>query len=166
MTLLGTSWALTAALLTGCGTPSAEPPAPVQAAPPQAAEAEQPVQAAEVEPSKRPPAAKGGVRVLHHRMNKGRRTPKHVSATWVADGLQVMITGFTSSCEPAPTFSLVSAAGVVRLVADEQKNAARCPGTHTMMLQIDGLAAQDVEVEVLDVAGKEFGSVELKATDH
>jgi len=150
-----------ALLLLACWSSSPTEPAPAQEAPAPA----EPVEGAD-EADAPQPGPIGPVRVLHHRMSKGRRTPKHVSATWVADGLQVMITGFTGSCEPPPEFSVVKAGAVLRLVEVEPDAQARCPGTHTMMLQIDGLAAQDLTVEVVSDQGKTFGETELASTDH
>ena len=151
---------LLVAVLAACGTPEPGPE-------PVAAE-EAPAPATEPAPSApaAPVPAASGVRVLHHRVAKGKKTPEHVSATWVDAGLQVMITGMQASCAPPPSFSVVSAAGVLRLVEEAPDAPARCTGSHTMMLQIDGLDARDLKVEVQGHDGRSFGATEIAATDH
>jgi hypothetical protein len=106
------------------------------------------------------------VRVLHHRLAKGQRTPRHVSATWVDTGLQLMLTGLSAPCEGEPSFSLVAAGDTLRLVQQGAEGQAPCNGSHTLMLQIDGLEARDLTVEVTSHDGTAFGSTEVRSTDH
>ena len=148
-----------ALLMLACGTAPSEGPAAAPAPPVEAAEAAPPA----------PVPARGGVRVLHHRMAKGQRTPSHVSATWLDSGLQMMITGFDAPCEPAPSFTLVAAGDTFRLVELDpgaKTGKGACTGSHTMMLQIDDLSARDLTVQVGRHDGKDFGSTEVRSTDH
>lgn len=144
-------------LLLACGAPSAPAPAPVPAAPEASAPAPEPVVDAQ---------ASRGVRVLHHRQGKG-RTPAHVSATWVDDGLQLMVTGFQAPCSQAPGFSMVLVADTLRLVEQAAPPADDgCTAPHTLMLQIDGLGARDLEVEIVREGGEAFGATSVRSTDH
>ena len=115
-----------------------------------------------------PVAPPGGLRVLHSRLSKGKRPmPQHVSATWLDSGLQLMVTGLEGPCAPAPTFTMVAVADTVRLVetpADAEDPS--CTGYHTLMMQIDGMTARDLTVEVVRGDGEAFGSAEVKSTDH
>jgi len=148
-------------LLVACGTGAGEPvPVPVVDVP--VAPVPTPEPAA--------PASPGGVRVLHQRVAKGRKVPTHVSATWVGEGassaLQVMVTGLQRACAPEPTFSLVMAGNRVRLVEAAFEAEEDCDGSHTIMLQLDGLAARDLTVSVVRADGSELGSTEVGAEDH
>ncbi len=106
------------------------------------------------------------MRVVHSRVDRSPSVPQHVSATWVAEGLQVMVTGFDAPCAPPPSFMLVAAEGAVKLLAEPVADAARCEGRHTVMMQIDGLSARDLTVDVVRADGTVFGSTALRATDH
>lgn len=93
--------------------------------------------------------------------------PKHVSATWVSDGLQVMITGFMAACAPAPDFTAIVVGDKIRLMQTiDRPEDPDCLGSHTVMLQLDGQVARDVSVDVQYFDGAAFGATEVGANEH
>ena len=112
------------------------------------------------------PEGPAAVRVLHTRVDRRSTIPEHVSATWITDGLQVMVTGFHAPCEPAPAFVGTQRPGKITLALTAADDAADCDGRHIVMMQLDGQQARDLTLEVLRRDGSVFGSATVAATDH
>ena len=121
-------------------------------------------------PSRAAEDATPRLEVLHRRVSKGRRLPRHVSATWVHDpqgsALQVMLTGLYRGCAAAPSFSLVGSADAIRLLEEEAGEAADCMGSHTLMLQLHHQVPRDLTVTVVQADGTELGMTKVRADDH